>query len=171
MIVYNTPIHRILVGAPPLKPLVPNQTANNHRKVIFGGTFVCRACQWRCHYQTRWPTNGLDRISSPKVDIGPCPGMNAISSPKGHNLCRIEAIRVWKSPLGKSVLPIEPLNKTSPTTANFDFALKKTIWPGVWPGQWITCKISFPICTVSPSVNQRFGSKVFPGILPPVPQF
>ena len=39
-------------------------------------------------------TNGFVRRSVPKVDIGPWPGMNATSSPKGNSLSRIDRIRV-----------------------------------------------------------------------------
>ena len=39
-------------------------------------------------------TNWLVRRSSPKVDIGPWPGTNCVSSPSGHSSCVIEWISV-----------------------------------------------------------------------------
>ena len=36
------------------------------------------------------PTKGLNCRSSPKVDIGPCPGMNATSSPRGKGRALVE---------------------------------------------------------------------------------
>jgi len=39
-------------------------------------------------------TNGLLRISSANVDIGPWPGMKAVAPPRGHNFSLIEVISV-----------------------------------------------------------------------------
>ena len=58
--------------------------------------------------QNQSPQKGLLRRSAPKVDIGPCPGMKATSSPSGQSRPRIDAIKVSKSPFGKSVRPIDP---------------------------------------------------------------
>ena len=64
------------------------------------------------------------------VDAGPWPGIKYISSPRGHNLFLTELMSWSKFPPGKSVLPMEPLNKTSPTRARLAFLLKKIMCPG-----------------------------------------
>ena len=84
--------------------------------------------------------------------------MKVTSLPSGHSFCVIASIRSWWLPIGKSVRPMLPWNKTSPTMANLLGRLKNTTWPGVWPGQWITSSVSSPTVTVSPSTSQRSGS-------------
>jgi len=43
--------------------------------------------------KTESPTNGFVARSWPKVEIGPWPGMKLVSSPIGHSLSVMEAIR------------------------------------------------------------------------------
>ena len=45
--------------------------------------------------------------------VGPCPGKSVTSSPSVQIRWRIEFNRVWWSPRGKSVLPMEPWKITS----------------------------------------------------------
>lgn len=41
-------------------------------------------------FKTASPTNGFERRSSPNVPMGPCPGMNCVSSPRGQSLVVID---------------------------------------------------------------------------------
>jgi hypothetical protein len=83
--------------------------------------------------------------------------MKVMSSPSGKSFSRIERIRVWWSPRGKSVRPIEPANSTSPTMARRAPACTKTTWPGVWPGQWMTFSVCLAdgdlVAVVQPAVG------------------
>src|SRR5207253_6436970 len=53
------------------------------------------------------------------------------SSPSGRSLFTIEAISCSDDPPGRSVLPTEPANKTSPTNTLRSWASNSTTWPGV----------------------------------------
>ena len=85
---------------------------------------------------TRSLTKGLVARSWPKVEVGPWPGTNVTSFPRGQRLLVMELIRVGWSPRGKSVRPMDPANNTSPTKASRSGRERNTTWPGVWPGQW-----------------------------------
>jgi hypothetical protein len=54
-------------------------------------------------------------LSSPMVVAGPCPVKAITSSGSANNLASIDLISFLILPPGKSVLPIEPANKVSPT--------------------------------------------------------
>ena len=53
-------------------------------------------------------------------------------------------IRVLKSPPGKSVLPILPLNNTSPAIMKLSNLFNKQICPGECPGVNIISSMLFP---------------------------
>ena len=51
---------------------------------------------------------GVAAASTPIVEVGPCPGRNAVSSGKLRSCSRIERSKVAWSPRGRSVRPMEP---------------------------------------------------------------
>ncbi len=70
--------------------------AHKHRPApISTGHTFCGSSH-PCHSASgaRSPTNGLLRRSSPNVELGPCPGMNRTSFPRGHNCSCMDRMRV-----------------------------------------------------------------------------
>ena len=83
---------------------------------------------------------GLPARSRAMVVCGPWPGSTPTVSDNGSTFVRRLFSMSARFPPGKSVLPIEPANKTSPlkTTDSIAGLAGYAVWnivePGVWPG-------------------------------------
>ena len=105
------------------------------------------------------PTKGLLRRSAPKVDIGPWPGTNCMSSPSGHSCVVIERISVRMVAAREVGAADRALEQHVADEGHAEVRLAKITWPGVWPGQWRTSKRISPtrdlVAAVQPAVGRE----------------
>ena len=82
--------------------------------------------------------NGLHRFSRRSVVSGPWPGSKRARSGSGIIRVRIESIRAWYDPPGRSVLPTESSKTVSPlksTGGSSPFpSYQRQMLPAEWPG-------------------------------------
>jgi hypothetical protein len=98
------------------------------------------------------------------VVCGPWPGSTTTESGSGSTFVRkLLSMSGWFPP-GKSVLPIEPANSTSPekTSESMSGSGSYVVWnitePGVWPGACSAPNCSPATVTSEPSRNSRTSS-------------